>query len=114
MYLQALEIVTMGTLGRYNTMHEVDEVWREEHLKEELRPDVSEKKDIAEDLKKFEDILSESKNLNLYDEPDSGDSLANISDQLLPQNDEHLTYGDKNTMSNKTISPFSSPESSHR
>ena len=25
-YLQALEIITMGTLGRYDTMNEVDEV----------------------------------------------------------------------------------------
>ena len=113
-YLQALEIVTMGTFGRYNTMHEVDEVWRENHLKEEQRVDVSEKKDIDRDFKKFEDKLSESKNQNLYDPldaQDSEDSLANMSDDLLPQNDEYLTYDDKNTV---PISPFSSLESSHR
>ena len=112
MYLQALEIVTMGTLGRYDTMNEVDEVWREDYLKVEQRPDVSEKK--AVDFEKFEDIHSENKNQNLYDAPDSGDSLANISDDLLPQNDENLTYDDKNTVPNKSISPFSSLELSDR
>lgn len=71
-------------------MHQVEEVWRQDHLKDEKK-DIIEGKDDQIDRKISENKLgcnSEQKDGNIYDSPDSGDSLHNIPDDLFHQKDK--------------------------
>ena len=65
-----------------DTMQEVEEVWRDDHLKEEHRENEVEKNDYE-----IQQLVRESKEKNddIYDAPDSEDSLNNIPDDVLPQ-----------------------------
>ena len=110
-YLQALETSAKGTLGRQDTMQEVEEVWREDHLKEEHREDEFEKNDYEIEQLGRE---SEEKKVNIYDAPDSEDSFNNITDDVLPQYVEEQKNDHLINLSSKSSSPFSSPELSDR
>ena len=110
-YLQALETSAKGTLGRQDTMQEVEEVWREDHLKEEHREGEFEKNDYEIEQLGRE---SEEKKVNIYDAPDSEDSLNNIPDDVLPEYVEEQKNSHVNNVSSKSSSPFSSPELSDR
>ena len=91
-------------------MHAVDEIWRGDHLKERHEADISKNESIINESKKFKDIGTDFnfKDENMYDAPDSEDSLANISDEILQQKYGHSRSGDI------IDTPFSSPEVSHR
>ena len=69
-------------------MQEVEEVWREDHLKEEHREDEFEKNDYE-----IEQLVKESeeKKVNIYDATDSEVSLNNITEDVLPQYVEEQT-----------------------
>ena len=92
-------------------MQEAEKVWREDHLKEEHREDEFEKKDYE-----IEQLVRESgeKKVNIYDAPDSGNSLNNIPDDALPQYVEEQKNDNLINVSSKISSPFSSPELSDR
>ena len=106
-----METSAKGTLGRQDTMQEVEEVWRDDHLKEEHRENEVEKNDYE-----IQQLVreSEEKNDDIYDAPDSEDSLNNIPDDVLPQYVEEHKSDHENKVSSISSSPFSSPELSDR
>ena len=90
-------------------MQEAGEVWREDHLKEEHMEDEFEKNDyLIEQLVRE----SEKRQVNIYNAPDSEDSLNNITDDVLLQ----YLEGQKNDHVNNvsSSSPFSCAELSDR
>ena len=90
-------------------MQEVEEVWRDDPLKEEHRENEVEKNDYE-----IQQLVreSEEKNDDIYDSPHSEYSLNNIPNDVLPQYvEEHKS---ENKVSSISSSPFSSPELSDR
>ena len=110
-HLQALETSAKGLLGPQDSMQEAEKVWREDPLKEEHREDEFKKNDSE-----IEELVREpeEKKINIYDAPDSEDSLNNIPDDVLSQYVEEQKNDHINTVSSNSSSPFSSPELSDR
>ena len=98
-------------------MQEVEEVWRDDHLKEKHRKNEFIKNDYEIEMKQIQTQLvqeSEEKSDNIFNAPDSEDSLNNIPDNVLPQYVEEQKNSHVNNVSSNSSSPFSSPELSDR
>ena len=106
-----METSAKGTLWRQDTIQEVEEVWRDDHLKEEHRENEVEKNDYE-----IQQLVreSEEKNYDIYDAPDLEDSLHNIPDDVLPHYVEEHKSDHENYVSSISSSPFSSRELSDR
>ena len=109
-YFQALETSSRRTLGQQDTMQLDDKVWTQNYLKEEKQMNELEINYGERKVKNIEEMLqdnSKMKNENVYDIPDSGDSLENLPVDLFSQNAQEQK-------TQKCFSPFSSPELSYR
>ena len=71
-------------------MHEVEEVWRQDHLQEEVKDMIEgNSKQLVMTISENKlQCVSEQKDGNIYDSPDSGDSLQNIPDDLFHHKDK--------------------------
>ena len=111
-YFQALETSSRGTLGQQDTIQVVDKDWTQDYLKEEQQMNDLDVSDGETKIKTVEEMLQENskrKKENVYDIPDSGDSLENLPVDLFSQNAQ-----EQKIIHQKCFSPFSSPELSYR